>query len=609
MSKFKCKICGKEFDRVGNAIYCKGPHYRPCPVCGKPVEFKVPSDPVRCCSKECANILSNKSKSSKTKICKECGKEFHPKQASQVYCEGPHTSICVVCGKEFEYSVRPSEKPKTCSKECQSKLRKLTNMKKYGVDNVSKLDDIKKKISDINSSEEVKQKRKQTSLLNWGVDNPAKNKEIAKKMSEKMSSREYLDRREKTCIERYGFSSPMMSEEVKAKQARTNIERYGSKGHPHSKEDIMRMMIDPSKIDNYISFKEDPSSFISSNYREKPAISKLQSDLGVTNTPIYNILIEHGCSDLLQRSYSCIEDEVVDFLMSISPDLNIIRNDRTVIKPSEIDIYLPDYKIGIECNPVSTHNSSFVDPWGSDPKHYKYHQNKSIVAERNGVFLFHVFGYEWSSNKDIIKSMIRNLLGLNEKKIGARETILDKNVSYNEFCNFLNENHRQGSISAKVRLGLRDNDGQLVSVMSFGHMRNTMGYSKGDKGSWELSRFCNKINTSVIGSASKLFKYFLGIYNPDKVISFSDVAHTRGDLYELLGFKYDHLTTPSYVWVDKYDSISYHRVNCQKKYLPKLLKDDSVDMNKTEKEIMEEHGFARVYDCGVIKWVYQPFIR
>ena len=40
----------------------------------------------------------------------------------------------------------------------------------------------------------------------------------------------------------------------------------------------------------------------------------------------------------------------------------------------------------------------------------------------------------------------------------------------------------------------------------------------------------------------------------------------------------------------------------------RILKNISVDMNKTEKEIMEEHGFARVHDCGVIKWVYQPSI-
>ena len=39
-----------------------------------------------------------------------------------------------------------------------------------------------------------------------------------------------------------------------------------------------------------------------------------------------------------------------------------------------------------------------------------------------------------------------------------------------------------------------------------------------------------------------------------------------------------------------------------------MLKQDGfakVDNIKT----FPEHGFARVYDCGVIKWVYQPFIR
>ena len=75
----------------------------------------------------------------KKKRCLECGKMFTPKTGFQKYCPGPHTSICVVCNKEFEYTCRPSEKPKTCSRKCQTELQHITSKQKYGVDNVSQI--------------------------------------------------------------------------------------------------------------------------------------------------------------------------------------------------------------------------------------------------------------------------------------------------------------------------------------------------------------------------------------------------------------------------------------------------------------------------------------
>jgi len=49
-----CKECGKLFrPKSKNSVYCDDLHFRPCPVCGKPVEAKYLSDPARCCSNEC----------------------------------------------------------------------------------------------------------------------------------------------------------------------------------------------------------------------------------------------------------------------------------------------------------------------------------------------------------------------------------------------------------------------------------------------------------------------------------------------------------------------------------------------------------------------------
>lgn len=64
MEMKKCKECGDLFmPKSKNSVYCDKLHYRPCPVCGKPVEAKYLSDPARCCSQECKNVARMQAKS------------------------------------------------------------------------------------------------------------------------------------------------------------------------------------------------------------------------------------------------------------------------------------------------------------------------------------------------------------------------------------------------------------------------------------------------------------------------------------------------------------------------------------------------------------------
>lgn len=59
----KCKECGKLFMPISNKQkYCLEKHYRPCPVCGKPVFAKYLSDPARCCSGVCKSKLGKLNK-------------------------------------------------------------------------------------------------------------------------------------------------------------------------------------------------------------------------------------------------------------------------------------------------------------------------------------------------------------------------------------------------------------------------------------------------------------------------------------------------------------------------------------------------------------------
>ena len=129
---------------------------------------------------------------------------------------------------------------------------------------------------------------------------------------------------------------------------------------------------------------------------------------------------------------------------------------------------------------------------------------KTDLCESSGIFLFHIFGYEWTNKKHIIESMIRNLLYKNEFIVYGRKTNI-REVDSSSARVFLNQNHRQGYAPAPIRYGLYYED-ELVSLMTFSKIRHTIGESK-DANGYELVRFCNKLNTSVIGGASKLFRY------------------------------------------------------------------------------------------------------
>lgn len=306
---------------------------------------------------------------------------------------------------------------------------------------------------------------------------------------------------------------------------------------------------------------------------------------------------------MIKYTLSYMEDEVVSLLQNICSDIIIHRHCRNLIKPYEIGIYLPEYKLGIECNPTTTHNSS-IGFLSNPPISWNYHKMKTDMCESIGIFLFHIFGYEWVHRRNVIESMFRNLLGRNDRVIYARNCDVREVIS-SEAMKFLNENHRQGASPSNIKLGLYHNE-ELVSLMTFGSMRPTMGKDSSNlEDCWELVRFCSILNTTIVGGASKLFAHFIKQYEPERIRSFSDRSHTKGRLYQLLGFHEIRRSNPSYVWVDIRKDKAYNRVNAQKSNIRRFLNDESIDLSHTEREIMEERGFVQVFDSGTITWEWK----
>ena len=654
-----CVVCGKEFPKKYSpynqktcSSKCRG-IYRKESGIGKAVAAKMLQTKIDKYGTLDPTLVSQYKQGSSLakRTCPLCGKEFTPTAVRQVYCDAKHYGPCPVCGKQVEikdYSIGPQ----ACSDQCRVARINATCLQKYGnkdAVNSQHAKELARKhslerygVEYYSQTLEYKERFKQTSLSKYGTEHPMQCAELQEKCKQTNMSRygetSYMKTEEgkrkiqltyakryggiglaspqlkqkivSTNLQKYGVKYPINNSEVKAKAIKSIRARYKVDNYFQSKDHLKQVIVDPTKVDNYYAFKQDPKVYIEQHYGSKPPIGTLCRDLGVSDTPIYDILIRRNCQNIISHSkVSTMEHEMKLFLLGLVADTEILVNDRKAISPLELDFYLPSYHLAIECNPTITHNST-IDSWGSDhPKPYNYHYNKSMLAEQQGVFLMHVFGYEWTHKREIIKSMIRNALNKNTNRIYARNTkVIEIDPSSAE--SFLNNNHRQGNCVSRIRLGLIDTSTEeLVSVMTFGLTRPSMGREETDtKNCYELLRFCNKLNTSVIGGASKLFKHFLLKYNPEKVVSFSDVAHTRGNLYPTLGFTKISHSEPGYSWVRLYGDVFRNRVSCQKHILPKLFDDvtEADIRDKSERQIMIEHGYVQVYDSGVIRWEYVP---
>jgi hypothetical protein len=167
---------------------------------------------------------------------------------------------------------------------------------------------------------------------------------------------------------------------------------------------------------------------------------------------------------------------------------------------------------------------------------------------------------------------------------------LIKEVKKDKIRKFLINNHLQGFVPSSIKLGLYYND-ELVSLMTFGK-RKISG-----KSYYELLRFCSKLNTSVIGGASRLFKNFL-LLGHKNIISYASCDISNGSLYKILGFNEIGHTGVNYWWSNNINK--YHRSNFMKHKLVK----DGADLIKTENEIMHEKGFYKIYGTGNLKYEY-----
>jgi hypothetical protein len=492
------------------------------------------------------------------------------------------------------------------SKIVQDKYKK-TCLHKYGVDNVSKIDEIRSKAEQTNIDrygvnsvlklDSTRERLKEVSLDRYGVDHPSKSDMIKEKkkntlknnygVDNVMDSEEIREKIKQTNLNRYGVENPMKNDLVVNRLKDTNMERYGVTNYNKSK--ISKENAIERNVNFLIEKYGDNLTLLSHEYIkiDKGSLifncSKCNIDFTITRHQFRTRgyrgdIICTNCNPL-GSMVSGGEIELAQFLNELN--LDITENDRVIIKPSEIDIYLKNNNIGIEFNGLYWHSDLFKDK--------NYHLNKTELCEEKGIQLIHIFEDEWMYKQDIVKSRLKNILGITSSKIYARKCEV-REVPTKEKTKFLNDNHIQGTVGSKVNLGLYY-DNVLVSIMTFGK-RPIL-----NKSEYEMLRFCNKLNTNVVGGASRLLKYFIKNFQPNEIISYADRRWSMGNMYEKLGFEFIENTEPNWFIINGKNR--EHRVKYQKHKLIEM----GFDKNKTADQILFENDMFKIYDCGTKKYI------
>jgi very-short-patch-repair endonuclease len=446
--------------------------------------------------------------------------------------------------------------------------QKSTYLKKYGKEHPMMV-------------ESVMDKFKTSMLKKYGESSALKVEKFIEK-SKKTKTERYGDEnynneelRKATCVERYGVDNPGKIKSVVDQAVKTKLNNH---------YDFLVKFCDGEGLD-FLCEKDNYKGYHFSHDYEFRCRGCKKIFLK-TAYSLKNIF----CDYCHPEKITSVEKEIYEFLQSVTDkDTLIIRRDRTVLNGKELDFYIPSNKLAIEMNGLYWHSEH------GGGIHKNYHLNKTKSCACHGISLLHVFENEWLDNSDIVKSIVKTTLGKFDKRIYARdcEVVVVDNVEKNSF---LNKNHLQGEDKSTIKLGLK-NEGELVSVMTF---RRTSRFEKNIE--WELTRFCNRLNTSVVGGASKLFQHFLKENKPKMVVSYCDRRFFSGRVYGNLGFKFVKHTSPGYhIIVNKYKGLR-HRMGFQKYKLSKVL--NNFDPSKIEWDNLVNNGLDRIWDCGHSKWIF-----
>jgi len=287
------------------------------------------------------------------------------------------------------------------NKKETAQFMKTKYIKKYGVDNLMKLQSVKEKVSNTqrkNNNGKLAfntDQQKKTMLEKYGVENPMHCEEIKQRLFE-------------TNIKRYGNKCSLQGSYIKEKAEKTNLKKYGAK-NVLSKESSIRPNVGfdkrPETIEKALNTLTEKYGGIGLGSKEisqkikKTCLKKY----GYENPALPRM---HGRSKH--------EDTIYNYISKKYPLLKIYRNIRSLMsinKRYEIDIYIPEKKVGFEIDGVFSHDEEayYID---IENKTYKTKEHlKELYSQLEGITLYNLWESDIDSNFKKVTDIIDKALG------------------------------------------------------------------------------------------------------------------------------------------------------------------------------------------------------
>lgn len=463
---------------------------------------------------------------------KNGGYHFMQKESGSGAQEKIRTAVKIEFGDTYDHYFQTDD--------CKEKIKHTYN-ERFGTDHHTRVPEIRQKIEE-------------TWIRKYGVNNPWKNPEIIDQMQK----------------DRYQKLSEIHPNEI-ARRFYTNLIEI---------DDATALQFELQEIEQ----KAVENSLIGVSRHTGIPLSHINSILA--NNPFLKSYINYDTrmSSFPERDLTSIFEQ---------EGILVIRNDRKIIFPKELDCVFPEQKVAIEINGIYYHSEI------RGGKNSSYHLDKTKGCNNQGYKLFHFTDIQLDTKKDIILSMMRNSLGKTRTKIYARRTEI-RMVSRDDYMNFFNSNHIDGNARSKFAIGLF-HENELVMCISFDKPRN--GHDKGYE--YEIIRMATKLDMNVVGGFQKIWSYFIKTYNPISVMSYQDRRYGGfpSNAYRSV-MTLERITEPSWEVVNIKTGEVFHRLWFSSNRMKNLFA-ENYDDTKTTKENLVKNGFDYIWNCGNYVWSYK----
>ena len=485
------------------------------------------------------------------------------------------------CGTLLKaYSVRKIQK--NCSPKCAGSnletlsKRENTNLKKYGSGSPAGSAVVQELIKKSNLQKYgvpstlmlpiVKEKIARTNLQKYGNTNPAKSPQIIDQIKQTHANRTPVQRlaeqisRRNTNLQRYGYEYPQQMKSARDKSSAINRASFVENGLP---EVFQRLQEEYEVLPMFLA-----SSWSGTDTRYQWVHAKCGKEF----------LAAGNVSRGIRCPYCKTKSRVQTTVESFCEDPFEPEN-RSVLAPYEIDVFVKSKNVGIEVNGIF---------WHHDRRPNLPLVKKTELAEARGIKLLHFWDFEVSNKPKIVKQIIESKTGHSTRYFARKMTI--RKILTPEARKFFNENHLSGFAQASTTYGMFNGD-LLCSALSVSKPRFSKEYDL------EIVRFASA-GCTVVGGLSKFLAQIKRDFGDVSIMTFADRRISCGAAYKAVGFELIAKTAPNYFYFK--GGLILSRYAAQKKKLKTLL--PNFDEALSEYQNMINHGFLRCFDSGSLKF-------